>query len=163
MDLLTLNMDEVLPHRGRMRLVSKVLSFDETKGDFLIPVLSSSPFLGENGLFKSSWLVELVAQAAACHCGCKWLGIENKPGTYGYVIAVDHCAVEANVRLNVGDILHVQVVLEFDLPPAGVFRGVVRFKEREIGQATIKTFVEAQQGLYGESRHDAQESSSNRR
>ena len=157
MDFSHLNLDDILPHRRRMRLVGGIESVDAGGGVFLVPVLASSPFLDASGTFKPSWAVELVAQAVACHCGWTWLGREDRPGTFGYVVAVDDYAILRICRPWAGETIRVRIVKDFDMPPAGVFTGVVIFGGLVIARATLKTFIESKHGSLGEERHGAQE------
>lgn len=154
MDLSFINLDDVLPHRGRMRLVGGLEAADESGATVRVPVLAGSPFLDEEGFLKPSWSVEIVAQAIACYCGWSWLSRSERPGTFGYVVAVDDCVVSTNVQPAIGDTLLVVVKKELEMPPAGVFEGRVFWHGQELGSARLKTFVESDVGIMGESRND---------
>lgn len=153
MDFSEINLDDILPHRRRMRLVGGLETADDEGALVRVPVAAGSPFLDAEGFVKPSWYVEIVAQAVACYCGWSWLSRPDRPGTFGYVVAVDDCCVSADARPPVGDDLIVRVKKEFEMPPAGVFEGRVFWAGQELGRARLKTFVESTVGIMGESRN----------
>ena len=153
MDFSEINLDDILPHRRRMRLVGSLEVADDQGAVVRVPVVSGSPFLDAEGFLKPSWYVEIVAQAVACYCGWSWLSRPERPGTFGYVVAVDDCLVTADARPSLGECLLVRVRKEFEMPPAGVFQGLVFLGGQELGRARLKTFVESTVGIMGESRN----------
>jgi len=156
MDCSHLNIESLLPHRGRMRVVDVLESAEDDTGVARISVRPGSPFQDADGFLKSVWIVELVAQSVACFVGWSWLTKPDKPGRFGYVVAVDDLEAMPEVALAPGDVLHVNITREFELPPAGVFRGEVLLRGKAIGQARLKIFVENGQAFMGERNDEPQ-------
>jgi hypothetical protein len=156
MDPSRVSLDAILPHTGRMRLVEALEEVGGDHGRVRIPVRADSPFMAEGEGFKASWCVELLAQGVACFVGWGWLGKPDKPGEFGYVVAVDALRVDPLAQPEVGDVLHVNVRREFELPPAGIYAGEVLWRGRVLASGTVKTFVENGKGFMGGNRDDAQ-------
>lgn len=156
MDLAGLNYDEILPHRRRMRLVEVLEEVRDGEAITRIPVREDSAFLTREGAFKPSWIVELVAQSVACYFGWYFTTLPERPGDYGYVVAVEGLEADPLARPVAGDTLRVSVRRDFEMPPAGIFSGEVLWNGRVIGKATVKTLVETAQGLMGERSDGAQ-------
>lgn len=147
MDLARLNYDELIPHRRRMRLVEVLEEARDGEAITRVPVRADSPFLTRGGAFKPSWIVELIAQSVACYLGWRFATLSERPGAYGYVVAVESLVADPHADPGPGDALRVRVRREFEMHPAWIFSGEVIFDGRVIGKATVKTFVETAPGF----------------
>jgi predicted hotdog family 3-hydroxylacyl-ACP dehydratase len=161
MDSTLANLDDVLPHRRRMRLVDALERADAQGGVVRLEVREGAACLSHEGHLKPTWCVEVIAQAVACYVGWTWIGRPDRPGTFGYVVAVDDCSVDVNAcaRVRPGDSLRVEVRKEFEMPLAGVYSGVLRLGSETLGRTSLKVIIESDLGFIGEVRHGAQASS----
>ena len=149
MDCAHLKVESLMPHRGRMRVVRNAPRSGRWHGPHVYSSARRLSLRGGRWHAKTLLAVELVAQSVACYVGWAWLSKPEKPGSFGYVVAVDNLQVEEGIALCVGDTLEVRVTREFELPPAGVFRGEVRLRERPHRLRHAEDVHRKWPGLYG--------------
>jgi predicted hotdog family 3-hydroxylacyl-ACP dehydratase len=82
--------EDLLPHRGRMRLVDEIIEVDEEKAVTRSKVTSQWPFFDGKGV-SPIVLIELVAQTAGI-CNC-WNGIREQGDRFvkkGWLVGIKH-------------------------------------------------------------------------
>jgi len=82
--------DDLLPHRGRMRLVDEIIEVDEKRAVTSSTVNEQWPFFDGKGV-NALVLIELVAQTAGI-CNC-WKGIKEQGDRFvrkGWLVGIKH-------------------------------------------------------------------------
>jgi len=83
-----INLDDLLPHRGAMRLVDEVVAVDSEHAVTRARVALHWPGLGPTGL-SPEVLIELMAQTAGVHNGWVRLNDEGPEGdTRGWLVGI---------------------------------------------------------------------------
>lgn len=72
MDMVNINIENLIPHRGRMKLVDKIIEVDETTAVTESTVTDQWPLL-QNNFVNPLVLIEVVAQTSAVSIGWKEL------------------------------------------------------------------------------------------
>jgi predicted hotdog family 3-hydroxylacyl-ACP dehydratase len=143
MDTGHLDVSAFLPHTRRMKLVSRMPFATDSESEVEFAVKPESPFLDEDGYFKGTWLVEILAQAVACCASWIWQKDHGRDRTpVGYVVSFDRAEVGSDFSPMPGEVLLVKVKKEFEMPPAAVFLCELYWKGQKMAWANLKTFVE---------------------
>lgn len=88
MDLAALNIEDILPHQGRMRLIDKILSVQEDRAKTLSVVSPDWP-LFDGRAVSAVILIELVAQTAGINNGMALLKKYGKnSGKKGWLVGI---------------------------------------------------------------------------
>ncbi|MFO7985977.1 MAG: hypothetical protein R6U38_08930 [Desulfatiglandaceae bacterium] len=86
--MVSINIDELLPHRDRMQLVDEILEMDADRAVTLSTVTETWPFF-ENNTVNPLVLIELAAQTAGICFGWKELQKGGKPAEgMGWLVGI---------------------------------------------------------------------------
>lgn len=132
-----IDIEELIPHRGRMRLVQTLTHAAEGELSARSEVLASWP-LCDGERVPALVLVELIAQAAATLIGWERRGAERMGGR-GLLVGVRKAALHVD-EVAVGEALEVDVRTVRKVEAYAVFDGVVRSRSAAIVEATIQAF-----------------------
>ena len=88
MDTVNINIEDLIPHRGRMKLVDKIIEVDENTAVTESTVTDQWPFV-HNNFVNPLVLIEVVAQTSAVSIGWKELKEdENNIGGKGWLVGI---------------------------------------------------------------------------
>jgi predicted hotdog family 3-hydroxylacyl-ACP dehydratase len=132
-----LDIETMIPHRGRMRLIEKVVAVDDQRALTAATTSEDWP-LYRDGAVDVLVTIELVAQTAAVLEGWKRLQT-GCGGTTGWLVGIksaDFCLP----RLSVPALLFTEVIRSYALEGYAVFGGTVRMDERIVATLSIQAF-----------------------
>jgi 3-hydroxymyristoyl/3-hydroxydecanoyl-(acyl carrier protein) dehydratase len=107
--LLHIDSEKLLIHRGRMRFIETLATYEAECGSMSLDVRQDNIFLKSNGVLDPVIFVELIAQSIACHLGYPKLVSGSEP-RFGYLVGVKDIVVTGSAVL--GD--HLDVLVEKD-------------------------------------------------
>jgi predicted hotdog family 3-hydroxylacyl-ACP dehydratase len=132
-----INIDELLPHRERMRLVDEVIEVNEKKAVTRSKVTENWP-LFEDDSVNPIVLIELVAQTAGISLG--WTEKKNNginPQGKGWLVGIKEASFHLEkIPLNSQIITDSEKVFDFDNYKE--IRGIARIKGEIAGKVTVQ-------------------------
>jgi predicted hotdog family 3-hydroxylacyl-ACP dehydratase len=140
MELITESLEKLIPHRGKMLLLSRVLSYDASENSLLaeVDILQNSFFYDDNFKGVPVWIgFEYMAQAIAALSGKNDLANGQMPG-FGFILSVSNFV--ANVpyfKLNSTILVHIKKALVLD--KMFLFDCSIKQGNTELAKATIST------------------------
>jgi predicted hotdog family 3-hydroxylacyl-ACP dehydratase len=137
MKTLDLDIETVIPHRGRMRLIEKVVALDDQKALTAATTSEDWP-LCHDGSVDVLVTIELVAQSAALLEGWKRLR-SGRGGITGWLVGVK-TAEFSRPRVPVQATLVTEVTKSYALESYAVFGGTVRMGDEIVAVVNIQTF-----------------------
>ncbi|MBW1692875.1 MAG: hypothetical protein JRJ41_01700 [Deltaproteobacteria bacterium] len=88
MDMVNINIEDLIPHRGRMKFVDEIIKVDENSAVTESTVTDQWPLV-QNNLVNPLVLIELVAQTSAVSIGWKNLKNDgNNIGGKGWLVGI---------------------------------------------------------------------------
>ena len=88
MDMVNINIEDLIPHRGRMKFVDEIIEVDENSAVTESTVTDQWPLV-QNNLVNPLVLIELVAQTSAVSIGWKNLKNDgNNIGGKGWLVGI---------------------------------------------------------------------------
>lgn len=134
--MVSVNADDLIPHAPPMRLVERIISFDDSLKSSITEttIRSSFPFLDDDGAFLPSAFLELIAQAAATQHGYN-LKRDSLSEEEGFLVGVRNLRVHSTAR--VGDILSIKVQLGTEIDALSVVSGAVFRTDELLAEAEI--------------------------
>lgn len=136
--------EELIPHRGRMRFIDGIVSLEEGSMKCTAVVREDNPFIA-NGLLQSHALVEYLAQSMAGLVGYQDYSKEDDGPAIGYLVAARNIELSED-PVKPGDELTIDVWLEGRNAVYGNFHGKVFLGETEICQGRLSFFKETKDG-----------------
>ena len=132
------DIEQVLPHRGRMRLVDRVLVWDADNIAVALQIPQSGPF-HETGGVPAYVGIEYMAQAVACWAGCQ-ARLRGQPPPLGFLLGTRRfdCALpcfERGWQLRIE--AHRELMGDNGL---GVFACRILHEDRALASANISVF-----------------------
>lgn len=137
METMDLDVETMIPHRGRMRLIEKVVAVDDRRALTVATASEEWPLYREGGV-DALVTIELVAQTAALLEGWKRLR-DGRGGTTGWLVGVKNADFSLS-RLPVPSTLTTEVTRSYALEGYAVFAGTVRMEERIVATLSIQAF-----------------------
>lgn len=137
MDLNTINIEDLIPHRDRMKLIDEILSIDEDLAVTRSVVTEVWPFFDGQAI-KSIILLELVAQTAGINNG---LALINKygmdSGKKGWLVGIKKSKFTIDaIPLNTTIITKVENSFKFD--NFREIRGTNKIDDNIVGEVTLQ-------------------------
>ncbi len=132
------DIERVIPHRGTLRLIDRLLSWDEDRVAVEVRVPADGPFNDEDGV--PAWVgVEYMAQAIAAWAGCQARGRGGEPNI-GFLLGTRR--YEAQVpNFPAGSLLRVEAVRELlGDNGLGMFACRILADGAEIASANVSVF-----------------------
>jgi predicted hotdog family 3-hydroxylacyl-ACP dehydratase len=122
MEFVDIDIETLIPHRDRMRLLDRVVAVDDEKAVTAATVTEDWPLYRE-GSVDILVTIELVAQTAALLEGWKRLQ-SNRGGATGWLVGIKKADFRCP-RLSVSTTLITEVVRSYALEGYAVFSGTV--------------------------------------
>ncbi|MDE2406762.1 MAG: hotdog family protein [Xanthomonadaceae bacterium] len=133
-----LDIEQVLPHRGSMRLVDRVLHWDAERIAVAVQVPVDGPFHAEGGV-PAHVGIEYMAQAVACWAGCQ-ARRRGLPPPLGFLLGSRRYVCTVPVFAS-GWLLQVEARREIMGDNGlGVFACRIVCESRELAQANVSVF-----------------------
>jgi len=135
--------EDLIPHRDRMKLVDEILEID---GDITrtSSVVTDLWPLDETGLLDPMILVELVAQTSGVHEG--WKARRNgTAGTKGWLVGIKKANFFSDA-VPVGAVLTTSVRLLYAQQAYAVFAGTVEAASTPLAEVELQVFREENDG-----------------
>jgi len=122
MEFMDIDIETLIPHRDRMRLLDRVIAVDDEKAVTAATITKDWPLYHE-GSVDILVTIELVAQTAALLEGWKRLQ-SNRGGTTGWLVGIKKADFR-RPRLSVPTTLITETVRSYALEGYAVFTGTV--------------------------------------
>jgi predicted hotdog family 3-hydroxylacyl-ACP dehydratase len=136
-----LRIEDLIPHRGRMRLVDEIIEINEETTRTVSVVTGDWP-LDDTGLLSPLILVELVAQTAGVHEGWR-ARQQGKAGTKGWLVGIKK-ADFFTAGLAPGTVLTTAVGTLYAMQTYAVFTGTVETSSKVLAQVELQVFRAAE-------------------
>ena len=137
MEPTSMDIEALIPHRDRMRLIGEVLSVDEEKAVTSATATDSWP-LFDGGSVDALVTIELVAQTAALLEG--WKRLQSKRGgAVGWLVGIKNAEFRS-MRIPVNEQLVTEVRRSSALEGYAVFTGTVSTGSAIIATMLIQAF-----------------------
>jgi predicted hotdog family 3-hydroxylacyl-ACP dehydratase len=138
-----ISIEDLIPHRDRMKLVDEILEIDDQTARTSSTVTEDWP-LDESGLLNPLILVELVAQTSGVHEGWK-AQREGKAGTGGWLVGIKKAdfftdAIAPGARLTT------TVRTLYALQTYAVFSGTVQAGSEILARVELQVFRTEEDG-----------------
>ena len=137
MNRTSIDIEALIPHRDRMRLITGVLRVDEEKAVTSATVGETWP-LFDGGSVDALVTIELVAQTAALLEGWKRLQ-SGRGGATGWLVGIKNAEFR-NMRIPVNETLVTEVRRSYAMEGYAVFTGTVRIGSEEVVTMRIQAF-----------------------
>jgi len=132
-----IDIETLIPHRGRMRSITEVLQVDEEKALTSATARETWP-LFDKGSVDTLVTIELVAQTAALLEGWKRLQSE-RGGATGWLVGIKNAEFR-NMRIPVNETLVTEVRRSYALEGYAVFAGTVSIGSELVATMRIQAF-----------------------
>ncbi len=132
-----IELEELVPHRRPMLLLSKIVSFDDQSASTHSVVESHWPMIGIGGA-NALILIELVAQTAAVNNGWELLQHAG-PGadSRGWIVGIKSATIEVDL-LPIGTQIEVESINQFAYDNFREIRGIAKIEGRQVAEATLQ-------------------------
>jgi predicted hotdog family 3-hydroxylacyl-ACP dehydratase len=137
MSVENIHIEDLIPHRGRMKLVDEILEINDQTARTSSVVTGDWP-LDEEGLLSPLILVELVAQTSGVHEGWK-ARREGKDGTKGWLVGIKRADFFTDA-IEPGTVLTTTVRTLYALQSYAVFAGTVDAASEILAQVELQVF-----------------------
>jgi len=137
MSIENIRIEDLIPHRDRMKLVDEILDIDDQTTRTSSVVTSDWP-LDETGLLDPLILVELVAQTSGVHEGWK-ARREGKDGTKGWLVGIKRADFFTDA-IEPGTVLTTTVRTLYALQAYAVFAGTVEAASKVLARVELQVF-----------------------
>jgi len=137
MERMSVDIEALIPHRDRMRLITDVLFVDEEKAVTLATATEMWPLFAD-GSVDTLVTIELVAQTAALLEGWKRLK-SKRSGARGWLVGIKH-AEFGRMRVPVNTTLVTEVRRSYALEGYAVFSGTVGIGSEVVATMQVQAF-----------------------
>ncbi len=135
--MIDIDVEKILPHRDRLKLIDEILEADDGKAVTVSVVSDKWPLFSDNAV-NPIILIELIAQTTGIAVGYKKLK-ETGKGVYGWIVGVKQ--VDFSVQeIPIGSRLINNVSLNYDHDSYIVFNGTVESDGKIICSMEIQLF-----------------------
>ena len=133
--MLNIDIDSLIPHRGKIRVISGILEIKENSAVSAATVNSEWP-LYDGGAVNSLVLIEAIAQTAAIVEGYKRKQ-KGKDGVKGWLVGIK--SAEFNVeKIPVNTNLIIMIENKYTFDNYAVVEGTVKAGEKVLATATLQ-------------------------
>lgn len=132
-----IDLEDVVPHRRPMLLLSKIISFDDLSATTQAIVETDWPLVDERGA-NALILVELVAQTAAVNNGWQLMQHEG-PGadSRGWIVGIKSATLQADT-LPIGTTVEVESVNQFAYDSFREIKGIATIEGKQVAEVTLQ-------------------------
>ena len=137
MDMVNINIEDLIPHRGRMKLVDQIIEVDEAAAVTLSTVTDKWPLI-QNDFVNPLVLIEIVAQTSAVSIGWKKLKEDgNNAGGKGWLVGLK--AAEFFVdRIPLNTNIKTQTKINFSLDNYTEILGISKIGSDLVGEIVLQ-------------------------
>ncbi len=128
--------EDLIPHRDRMKFIEEVIDVDDEKAITLTTVNEEWPFYGDS--INPIILIEVIAQTAAIAVGNRRIG-KTGEGASGWLVGIKHASF-TTIHIPVGTKLKGVAKRKYDRGNYAVFSGVVKMDEEQIFETELQLF-----------------------
>ena len=139
MPIENIRIEDLIPHRDRMKLIDDILEVNEEMARTSSVVTEAWP-IDEASLLDPVILVELVAQTSGVHEGWK-AHREGKGGTKGWLVGIKKADFFTDA-IPLGTVLTTTVRTLYALQTYAVFTGTVETALKVLAQVEVQVFRE---------------------
>jgi predicted hotdog family 3-hydroxylacyl-ACP dehydratase len=132
-----IDIETLIPHRDRMRLIAEVLQVDEDKAVTSATAGETWPLVA-GGFVDTLVTIELVAQTAALMEGWKRLQT-GRGGATGWLVGIKNAEFRS-MRIPIGETLVTEVRRSYALEGYAVFAGTVSIGSEPVAAMQIQAF-----------------------
>jgi predicted hotdog family 3-hydroxylacyl-ACP dehydratase len=133
--MLNIDIDSLIPHRGKIRIISGILEIKESSAVSTAIVNSNWP-LYDGSTVNSLVLIEAMAQTAAIYEGYKRKQ-KGKSGVKGWLVGIKNA--EFNIeKISLNTNLIIMIESKYSFNNYGVVEGSVRDGEKILATATLQ-------------------------
>lgn len=143
MSIENIRIEDLIPHRDRMKLVDEILEIDDQTARTSSVVTGDWP-LAEAGLLSPLILVELVAQTSGVLEGWK-ARREGKAGTKGWLVGIKKADFLTDA-IAPGTVLTTTVRMLYALQTYAVFAGTVEAASKVLARVELQVFRTEEDG-----------------
>ena len=133
-----MNIKELIPQREPILMVDRVASHSNEKTETTFLKIKTNIFV-EDGCFRSSGIIENIAQSAAVRMGMKTIKENTKPAL-GYIAAIKN--LEIFCFPNVGETLSTEIVVTNQINNILVVNAICRIDNKIVANCELKVFIE---------------------
>jgi predicted hotdog family 3-hydroxylacyl-ACP dehydratase len=137
MEFTGIDIETLIPHRDRMRLITEVLWVDEEKAVASATARDTWPLFA-GGSVDSLVAIELVAQTAALLEGWKRLQ-SNRGGATGWLVGIKDAEFR-RMSIPVNEVVVTEVRRSYALEGYAVFTGTVSIGQEPVAAMRIQAF-----------------------
>ena len=137
MERTSIDIEALIPHRDRMRLITEVLFVDEEKAVTSATARETWPLFA-GGSVDTLVTIELVAQTAALLEGWKRLQ-SDRGGATGWLVGIKNAEFRS-MRIPVNETLVTEVRRSYALEGYAVFTGTVSIGSEPVATMQIQAF-----------------------
>ncbi|MEG6550710.1 3-hydroxyacyl-ACP dehydratase [Desulfocurvibacter africanus] len=141
---LPMDCQALVPHRGPMLLIDRLLSCQDKGGCVEARVVESNPFVDADGELEPLVTVELMAQAFAALKGYADLASGAEPSK-GLLVSVRKVAVSGRAR--VGDVLTINLAVKGEFDGFTVVEGEVRKDDTLLAEGSLKLWIPGRESV----------------
>ena len=134
-----IRIEDLIPHRERMKLIDDILEVDGEMARTSSVVTEAWP-IDKTALLDPVILVELVAQTSGVHEGWK-AHREGKAGTKGWLVGIKKAEFFTDA-IPLGTVLTTTVRMLYALQTYAVFTGTVAAASKVLAQVELQVFRE---------------------
>ena len=131
--------EQLLPHRSPMLVLEKLLEATPERCVASVVLRPDGLYFDDRG-FVPLWAIEMMTQGLAAGLGFA-AGPARAQGRFGYLIAVDDCALPDPGPLVPGVALGVEARVEADIPPAVEAAAELRLESVVVARARLRLLV----------------------
>lgn len=130
--MMNINIDTLIPHRNRMKLVGSLIASDENSGKVTTIVKPTWPLV-YNNYVDSIICIELIAQTIAASIGSQ--NAEKEQAGSGFIVEIKNAKFN-QTKINTGTALIIAINKLYDRTYYGIFEGRV-CSNTVIAEATL--------------------------
>ena len=140
MIMIDITIEELIPHRNRMKLINKVIEIDGESAVTESIVTKQWPLFEDNSV-NTIILIELVAQTAGIYIGWREKKKEGNIGGKGWIVAIKKANFSLDkIPLNTRIIARSKQTFSFE--DFYEFLGIAKIGSDVIGEIVLQVFVQ---------------------
>jgi predicted hotdog family 3-hydroxylacyl-ACP dehydratase len=137
MDMVNINIEDLIPHRERMKLVDQIIEVDEAKAVTLSTVTDKWPLV-QNDFVNPLVLIEIVAQTSAVSIGWKKLRKDGKnAGGKGWLVGIKVAEFFVD-RIPLNTSIRTQTKINFSLDNYTEILGISKIGSDLVGEIVLQ-------------------------
>ena len=137
MDMVNIDIEDLIPHRERMKLVDQIIEVDEAKAVTLSTVTDKWPLV-QNDFVNPLVLIEIVAQTSAVSIGWKKLRKDgNNAGGKGWLVGIKAAKFFVD-KIPLNSSIRTQTKINFSLDNYTEILGISKIGSDLVGEIVLQ-------------------------